>query len=636
MILWGLPLFGDATSAQSLPERSLPVEGLVDQAEGVVTLSWPSAERQIIGAVEVNRRRLGETGPDTWRPLAPPRTTAVWRDADLRSGQAYEYQVVRSQRAVVDAGYWAAGWEVPTLAQRGVVLLVIDEEVVEPLSQHLIRLRRDLVGAGWDVMERHVPRHVAESQRANLQAAIAIRSWIIDQVADDPFAEHAIFLIGHVPIVLSGQAAPDGHGARPHPTDAFYADLDGQWRANLDGLLLHNTVPGNGIELQVGRVDFSALAGNDHENEVRLLQQYLDKNHHWRHGLYGDLRRAYANNRNLLVEQHALLNLLSSNAIVEGGHNDTDAEGAWLWGVDFGSWNFDDYFASSGGASRGPVFAINFGSHKQMFNARRNAMVALLAQPWYTVAVGWGGRPAWRLHLMALGGSIGEVHRRTLNNGTLEGAYPDEFEYFPTGNYVFRQPVWVNLLGDPTLGAYPLAPPAHPVVEQTGSSGRLSWDASPDADTVGYRVFRLVQGGAAAELVSDLDVLNVQELEIEGDVSAEQYFIRAYGLKETPAGSFFTHSQGAYAVPADRILPDLIRMDSGSEETVFIPSQHMQDGQRYLISIVQSPESGQVVPVPGGWHYTPEDRDSHEANLQISIFDGQASRVADLEVRWRD
>ena len=624
---------GGSAWAQQVDETSLPLEGRLDPAGGVVTLSWPLAKRQIVGSVTVSRRRLGREGPTSWEPLGPPKATAVWRDAEIEPGDAFEYQVVRRQREIVDAGYWVAGWEVPARAESGTALLLVDEEVAEGISLHLERFRRDLVGAGWRVVAHEVPRH-RDLEASDLAAALEIRDWISDRVAEDPEAEHAVVLVGHVPILRSGRSAPDGHDPRPHPTDAFYADIDGEWDISFAGQLLNDVVPGNGIELQIGRIDFAPISGRDRDMEVRLLQQYFDKNHHWRHGLLGDLRDGYAGESRLKVEEHGLLNLLGADRVVQGGHNemDADARDGWLWGVDFGSWKFDDYFEETGVGTRQPIFAINFGSHKQMFDRGGNAMVALLAQPWNTIAVGWGGRPSWRLHLMALGGTIGEVHRRTLNNGSPSSSYPLGFEYFPTGQYVFRQPVWVNLLGDPTLRAYPLAPPVEPVLRGLGSSGLLSWEPSPDGDTLGYRVWRLDADGTQGEPIGGDAVLSGTETVLDDAAEASRHLIRAYGMKQTPAGSFYTYSQGSYAVPAGQTFPEVVTIEvrpDGSD--MFIPFEHVIDGSRYLVSIVHPPETGRISAVSGGWSYTPEAPDPG-TEMAVTIFDGQASRPGRLEV----
>lgn len=619
--------FGAPTWAQG----SLPLEGKLDPASNTVTLSWPQAERQILGSVTVNRRRLGDSGPTSWEPLGPAETTAVWRDTNVVPGSAFEYQVVRRQQEIVDAGYWIAGQEVPARADNGTVLMLVDEEVADGISLHLDRFQRDLVGAGWRVVTRKVPRH-READAPNFEAALKIREWIAERVAEDPETPHAAILVGHVPILRSGRSAPDGHKAKPHPTDAFYADVDGRWAINSAGVLLNDIVPGNGIELQIGRIDFAPITRADREREVRLLQQYFDKNHHWRHGLLGDLRSAYSGDKRLTVEAHGLLNLVGADNVTSGGHTDVGAEGAWLWGVDFGSHRFKNYFEETGNGSGRAVFAVNFGSNKQLFDRGGNPMAALLAQPWHALAVGWGGRPAWRLHLMALGGTIGEIHRRTLNNGSPDSPYPLGFEYFPMGPYMFRQPVWVNLLGDPTLHAYPLAPPVGPTLHRDGSRGRLSWSLPADGETLGYRVYRLTQDGTHGEPIGGPEPIEAAEARLDAVAEEESYYVRSYGLKETPAGSFYAYSQGAYAIPSEQIPPETLTVEGALEEDgIFIPAIHVLNGRDHLISILQPPESGRIEPVPGGWRYAPAESEP-DFLLPIRIFNGQASRSATLEI----
>ena len=104
-----------------------------------------------------------------------------------------------------------------------------------------------------------------------------------------------------------------------------------------------------------------------------------------------------------------------------------------------------------------------------MFNSRSSGMTTLLAHSWYPVAVGWGARPAWWLHHMALGGSIGDVHLRTVNNGVFADPYRESMDYYPPGRYLMRNPVWVNLLGDPTLRGFPLAPPHSVMARRTAA-----------------------------------------------------------------------------------------------------------------------------------------------------------------------
>ncbi len=77
-------------------------------------------------------------------------------------------------------------------------------------------------------------------------------------------------------LIKSGQANPDGHKRQPLGTDLFYADMNGIWNDDGNGNLLHNVIPSDHIEMQVGRIDFSNL-DSALGDEISLLKQYLDK-----------------------------------------------------------------------------------------------------------------------------------------------------------------------------------------------------------------------------------------------------------------------------------------------------------------------------------------------------------------------
>jgi len=184
-----------------------------------------------------------------------------------------------------------------------------------------------------------------------------------------------LILVGHVPIVRSGRAAPDGHKAVSHATDLFYADLGRRWpelsREVEPGVLRYNTLPDLQIDMTVGRIDFEPVARKKPTRELGLLRGYFDKNHHWRNGRLGDLRNAYGQNKNVLAETYALRNLVGPRAVRKGGHHDVGETQPWLFGVDFG----DHKGANYAGYANKAVFAINFGSHKHKFDRAGNPMI---------------------------------------------------------------------------------------------------------------------------------------------------------------------------------------------------------------------------------------------------------------------
>ena len=90
------------------------------------------------------------------------------------------------------------------------------------LSNELGRLEADLIGDGW-----RVTRHDVSTN----DSPAAVRSLIISDYSANPSAHQAVFLLGPVPILHSGNVNYDGHFTRAMPADAFYADIDGVWKS---------------------------------------------------------------------------------------------------------------------------------------------------------------------------------------------------------------------------------------------------------------------------------------------------------------------------------------------------------------------------------------------------------------------
>lgn len=619
--------------AQASAEKHLALEGVIAPNGRAVELSWFDANPPRVGSVIINRRISGQTGAASWKALGPALGPVMrFTDETTRPGVAYEYQVMRTARDIVDVGYWATGVALPAITERGTVHVVVDETLAEALSNHLGRFGRDLTGDGWQVRYLSAPRGDLQDLPRNLQSAATVKAALLERYAQDPFGTHAVVLVGHVPMVLSGQVRPDGHAAEPHVSDLFYAQMDALWSATPEGLLRDNRLPGDAIAMQIGRIDFSTLGGGDTAREVALLRAYFDKNHHWRMGLIGDLRQAYGQSNHLTAEQYGLRNIVGPGAVTPGGHHDVGEAQPWLWGVDFGHYKGSDYAESYANKA---VFALNFGSHKQKIQMPFNAMTALLAQPWYPVAVGWGGRPAWWLHPMALGGSIGEVHQRTVNNGMADQPYRETMAYFPTGNYLWRNPIWVNLLGDPTLRAFPLAPP-HTVRAMPVEDGvEITWQPSPDADVIGYRIWRASEDSNGFVPLGDGTVQEGLRFLDETPMAPAQYMVRAYGLKDVHAGSFHTFSQGAFAGPGED-LARTIELTARAGTEVALPAAFTapQDGR--IHAFIEGPARGVLTRDTTGWRYTPDTAFTGTVDLRFSVSTLWETHTATLSITFTE
>lgn len=595
-----------AGTAQSLSEKHLPLDGWISEDGQSVNLTWRDTPRAHRGVVEIARRDYGASGAGTWAPVEVTRQPGMRvTDTSTRAGQAYEYRVLRrgADGAILDVGYWLTGRDLPARETRGVAHLVVEADMVQAAGRHLNRFSRDLLGDGWQVQTYAVPRHDGTDAKANLRAVDAIKKQLTAAYQADPFAIHVVILVGHVPLVTSGRANPDGHAPEPHATDLIYGDVDGGWQFTPEGQLLDNRLPSDAIEMQVGRIDFAGVSGGDPSHEVHLLRAYFDKNHNWRHGRLGDLRVSYGKDKGLTGELYGLRNIVGPDAVAEGSHHDLGQERPWLWGVDFGDYNGKRYASEYAIKS---VFAINFGSFKQKIDRAFNPMTALLAQPWYPLAVGWGARPAWWLHHMALGGSVGDVHMRTVNNGIAAEPYATSMDYIPTGRYLWRNPVWVNLLGDPTLRAFPLTPPAQVVARVDDGRARVSWQASEDGDVLGYRVYKRHPDGNRFDRISGQNpVTGLEFVDPHGDGQAV-YMVRALGRKEVYAGSFRTLSQGVFA-QADRapIVTRDVQIMGPVDMPVDLPEIFNAPQEGLIVGFVHGPAQGDLNFDSGAWRYTP-------------------------------
>lgn len=189
------------------------------------------------------------------------------------------------------------------------------------------------------------------------------------------------------------------------------------------------------------------------------------------------------------------------------------------------------------------VFAINFGSGKQKIDRGNNPMIGTLAQPFYTVAVAWGGRPSWRLPQMALGRSIGQAQMITANNGGSGRRYPDDMDYVPTGSYPWRAPIWTNLLGDPTLAAFPLPPPRQFRARTEGDHLVLGWQG----EAARYLILRVLP--TDGDFVPLGTITGAQRFVDKSPLPGARYQLRTLGLQKVYAGSFHTASQGVFATP---------------------------------------------------------------------------------------
>jgi hypothetical protein len=494
-------------------------------------------------------------------------------DTSVEAGRAYEYQIVKAAtEGHAGYGYIYSGIDVPMIEARGKLVLVVATNSTAGLSNELNRLKQDLVGDGWIVLRRDV------SSNATPQS---VRAEIVNCYQDDPENVKALFLFGHVPVFKCGPNLNyDGHLARRMPADAYYGDMDGMWSDATEFL------PSD-VELMVGRVDLFDMPGtgalNPWPGETELLRNYLNKDHDWRQGRINVPRLALMGDRR--GEENGFASAASGyrnfQPLVGPGntvHANTDdlasddqrwismaSAGSYLWAFGCGG-GLNNPSGISQLGTHGPfhdlwsadvvdldarvVFSMYFGSWFGEWDGRDNFLRSFLATPSLGLVSFMGARPHWFVHHFGLGETIGHSARLSMNNDVLYRHQVNEM----------TRAVYVALMGDPTLRMDPSPPPAGLTASANDGSVSLSWTEA-SGPPLGYHVYRSDSpDGPFARLTGSL-IVGTNFADAEAPSGKSAYMVRAVKRQQTPGGTYFNPSQGAFAsvnvVPSPHVAAEL-------------------------------------------------------------------------------
>ena len=549
-----MALLGVAAAARAQVSADLAVEvsATVQKTPSPnITLTWPA--KSTATGYTIYRKQFTDT---SWgNPIATPTGTATsYADTNVSVGATYEYQVVR-EGGVGGYGYLATGIEVSLDEFRGKVILLVDSTFATPLAAELAQLEQDLAGDGWIVLRHDVSR---------ADSVVNIKQIILNEYARDPANVRSVFLFGHVPVPYAGAIAPDGHGSHygAWPADMYYGDIDGVWTdtQNYDSTVAgrqHN-VAGDGkfdqssapsaIDLEVGRVDLGNMPAFAPKTEQDLLQQYLGKDHNFRHGLITAQPRGLIDDNFGYFGGEAFGSSGWRNfASFFGASNvqaldwfTTLATQSYLWAYGCGG---GGYTGASGVGSTSNfaatdtqvVFTMLFGSFFGDWDVSNNFLRAPLATTTYGLTDAWAGRPPWYFHHMAIGETAGYSARVTQNNSGL---------YW----YAWGPSVHVALMGDPTLRMHVVMPPSNLNATPSGGKASLSWTASPDT-VAGYNVYRSPSPGGPFTRLNGTLVTGTTFLDSAVSSAAAgtyTYMVRAVELETSASGSYFNASQGIF------------------------------------------------------------------------------------------
>ncbi len=535
--------------AQTADQAGVPVTVQVTASPARVTMSWPQDPTATSWLV---RRRDAFSTNWTSGTLLPGNATG-YVDNSVLLGVRYEYWIGRTGspdgRQFVTCGIDAVAFE-----GRGKLVLLVDATQATALGARLDRLVQDLVGDGWQVLRHDV---------APTASVTSVKALIIADSAASPGQIKSVFLLGRVPVPYSGLFAPDGHVPIHYgawPADVYYGDLQGPWTdttANDTSALRpeNHNVPGDGkfdqwilpsdVEFAVGRVDFANMPSFG--SETTLLQNYLDKDHDYRHRVFAvDQRAVIDDNFGWLgSEVFAASGWRNGWALVGPANtfagdyfptlNTTSGGGcAWSYGCGSGTYGgaagvgtTADFVTST----NRNVFTMLFGSAFGDWDYPDCFLRAPLCTGWTLTSV-WAGRPHWAFHPMAMGETIGACTRLTQN------------ETYWGGNE--SREVHIALMGDPTLREHVATPATGVAVTDQWPQALITWQPSPDADG-GYHVYRAASPLGPFTRLTLFPTANTSFVDQAALAGSATYMVRAWHRQVTPTGSYWNPSQGAFA-----------------------------------------------------------------------------------------
>jgi hypothetical protein len=157
------------------------------------------------------------------------------------------------------------------------VLVFVSSAVAAPLAGRLARFQADLESEGFTVTMEEVSGGTASDLRNRIRSHTGV---------------DGVIMIGWLPAAWYELDEWEWGGAHEEfPLDLYFMDIDGYW-GDADGDGLYDSHTGDvDAEIWVGRIDAHAV---EFGGEVRMLADFLDKNHFYRTGAMTVPARALA------------------------------------------------------------------------------------------------------------------------------------------------------------------------------------------------------------------------------------------------------------------------------------------------------------------------------------------------------
>ncbi|MFY0643119.1 MAG: T9SS type A sorting domain-containing protein [Bacteroidia bacterium] len=552
--------------------HSIQVNATADAANTEIDLSWNIYAT--VTSVEVYRRTTG-SWPGT--PLATLGASATsYTDATVSANTLYEYKIVGTSATSYDAfGYVKSGIEMDETTNRGLLIMIIDDQLVDSLASELETYEKDLRGDGFDIIVKEFDT--------------SLSAGALNDTIADLYSRHgdltSVFLVGSMPYYYTGAMSPDGH-ANHHgawPSDVMYADVNGtysdaviNYTNTTDSRHTNSTSDtksdqsylATNAEIQIGRLDlgdlptFSGAVADLYRNYFAKLHSFKTGEFKPREiGIVDDNFTGYAEG----FSQNGYRNyspLTSIDSVFNADILTTTGNSSALWSFACGGGSFTSIngFATSNQLSNrnlNGVFALVMGSYNADPDKSNNLMRSMLANGNFLTS-GWAGRPNWFIHGMGMGETIGEATLTTQNNTSTA--------YEPTGFYATMMHVMLH--GDPSLKNHYTSNVTNLNTIRCYSKDTAFLNWTEANNSLGYNIYRSKDEFTGyAKINTSLIDTNYYEDLISSDTSY-YYRIETYELVENNSGSFYESSVGAYILSDKDANPLPVTLISFTAEQV--------------------------------------------------------------------
>jgi hypothetical protein len=578
-LLFGYVLISLAFFSSTTKAAQFGVSATVQKSPAQITLAWDTVPWGTAMYAVFRSTTIGGSpgGNGTWTQLASNLSGTSFIDGNVQTGTEYEYRINRSGSQFDGDAYLDTGIELPLVESRGKLILIVDNTYTTSLVNEINQLQSDLIGDGWMIIRHDISR---------TDTPASVRGLIQSDFKSDTSNVKAVFLLGRVPVLHSGNFAPDGHDSRPMPSDAYYGDVDGDWNSS------PSTIPSD-IELQVGRVDLYNMPSFSPLSDTDLTRQYLAKDHNFRHKVFTvsprqvEMTSATGNSIQRQFFGTSMPTNIPNNYYPSNGYyspefwnevqnNDymwfTKGTGGGQYTACTGMGSTYHYAASPGVKT---VFNTTFASWFVEWDVMDSFLRAPLAAKGYALCNAWSDLPAWVFQHMGMGRNIGYSTLLSQNNNTYYNiiGYPD----LPAQH----RGVHIALMGDPTLRMHILAPVSNLNAASGSNTASLSWTGSSDATVQGYAVSRSTSANGPFTRLNSTLTTGTSYTDANVPSGTYTYMVRAVKLETNPSGSYFNSSQGIFKpviVTGGAVINLAPVVNAGNNQTVTLPSNAILSG----------------------------------------------------------